>query len=153
LQCHSNQNRCTLFFFFFFGLRLPHRCLGVMRATHCNARRCDDGLRELVTAHLQKLVTPPSMDSRLYCPIAVRTPTIGDGHRTVDTTNMFLQCKGGRHNLLSLRKHVHGGDGHRTVDTTNMFLQCKGGRHNLLSLRKHVHGGDRHRLLTHFFFF
>ena len=32
------------------------------------------------------------IDRRLYFPIAVRTPTAGDGRRTVGATDMFLQC-------------------------------------------------------------
>jgi len=30
------------------------------------------------------------IDRRLYFPIAVPTPTVGDGRRTVGTTDMFL---------------------------------------------------------------
>ena len=31
------------------------------------------------------------IDRRLYCSIAVRTPTVGDGRRTVGATDMFMQ--------------------------------------------------------------
>jgi hypothetical protein len=33
-----------------------------------------------------------SIDRQLHSPIAVRTPTIGDGRRTIGSADMFLQC-------------------------------------------------------------
>jgi len=41
------------------------------------------------TLHCRDVYVVPT-DRRLYCPIAVRTPTVGDGRRTVGTTDMFL---------------------------------------------------------------
>ena len=44
---------------------------------------------EKVGEHYKNLQRSPT-DRRLYCPIAARTPTVGDGRHTVGTTDVFL---------------------------------------------------------------
>ena len=58
------------------------------------------------------------IDRQLYFPIAVRTPTVGDGRRTVGTTDMFLQW----YFPIAVRTPTVGDD-RRIVGATDMFLQ------------------------------
>ena len=46
--------------------------------------------RSVDASHYINMSVVP-IDRRLYCPIAVPTPTVGDGRRTVGATDMFLQ--------------------------------------------------------------
>jgi hypothetical protein len=82
----------SFFFFFcgcdvqFFRLQRPGPPMAYTRQTpeHKKKKR-QSRMKEI----LQKLVTSP-IDHRLYFPIAVPIPTVGDGRRTVGTTDMFL---------------------------------------------------------------
>jgi len=57
------------------------------------------------------------IDRRLYFPIAVRTPTAGDGRRTVGATDIFLQCWGIVRGIQVAHSHALG-------SRANASLEC-----------------------------
>jgi len=61
-------------------------CVRDIQVTHGFGLKKAEQVRHL---HDRKMSVVP-IDRRLYFPIAVPTPTVGDGRRTVGTTDMFL---------------------------------------------------------------
>ena len=49
-----------------------------------------EGGKEVGTKNHDRKMSVVPIDRRLYFPIAVPTPTVGDGRRTIGTTDVFL---------------------------------------------------------------